>query len=237
MRIVTYSMGISLDGYIVGPDGGFDWPVPDEENFRFVTAIEEFEVSPDRGLFRSEPWIDTWVDDAFDALLTDGHALVSTPLGTVETWFDHTVPGRSGLLRNRSRSTLGYGAKGCTTPLSGSRRSAVGSSGGGRPCAWRTARGWQRRRKKTALSFWERRQAVSSFVGITLPCPIDEPTSLRQVLTSDYLRLDRNDHVMAECIPTPGRARLPPRRRAPRRGGCRATIRPDRTGRPRPGRR
>jgi dihydrofolate reductase len=37
MRSVTYSMGISLDGYIVGPDGGFDWTAPDEEIFRFVT--------------------------------------------------------------------------------------------------------------------------------------------------------------------------------------------------------
>jgi dihydrofolate reductase len=37
MRSVTYSMGVSLDGYIVGPDGGFDWAAPDEEVFRFVT--------------------------------------------------------------------------------------------------------------------------------------------------------------------------------------------------------
>ncbi|MDQ2709629.1 MAG: dihydrofolate reductase family protein [Actinomycetota bacterium] len=37
MRSVTYSMSISLDGYIVGPDGGFDWTVPDEEVFRFAT--------------------------------------------------------------------------------------------------------------------------------------------------------------------------------------------------------
>jgi hypothetical protein len=37
MRSVTYSMGVSLDGYIAGPDGGFDWTVPDEEVFRFVT--------------------------------------------------------------------------------------------------------------------------------------------------------------------------------------------------------
>jgi dihydrofolate reductase len=35
MRSVTYSMGVSLDGYIVGPDGGFDWTVPDAEVFRF----------------------------------------------------------------------------------------------------------------------------------------------------------------------------------------------------------
>jgi dihydrofolate reductase len=37
MRSVTYSMGVSLDGYIVGPDGTFDWTEPDEETFRFVT--------------------------------------------------------------------------------------------------------------------------------------------------------------------------------------------------------
>ena len=35
MRNVTYSMGISLDGYIVGPDGDFTWTAPDEEVFRF----------------------------------------------------------------------------------------------------------------------------------------------------------------------------------------------------------
>jgi len=37
MRSVTYSMNVSLDGYIVGPDGDFDWTAPDEEVFRFVT--------------------------------------------------------------------------------------------------------------------------------------------------------------------------------------------------------
>ena len=35
MRRVTYSMGVSLDGYIVGPDGTFDWSAPDPEVFRF----------------------------------------------------------------------------------------------------------------------------------------------------------------------------------------------------------
>ena len=35
MRSVTYSMGMSLDGYIVGPDGSFDWTTPDPEVFRF----------------------------------------------------------------------------------------------------------------------------------------------------------------------------------------------------------
>ncbi|CAM5658517.1 deaminase [Streptomyces tanashiensis] len=35
MRDVTYAMNVSLDGYIVGPDGSFEWTVPDDEVFRF----------------------------------------------------------------------------------------------------------------------------------------------------------------------------------------------------------
>jgi dihydrofolate reductase len=37
MRSVSYSMGTSVDGYIVGPDGEFDWTGPDDELFQFVT--------------------------------------------------------------------------------------------------------------------------------------------------------------------------------------------------------
>ena len=45
MRSVTYSMGASLDGYIVGPDGGFDWTAPDDELFRFsIDEIQEVDV-------------------------------------------------------------------------------------------------------------------------------------------------------------------------------------------------
>ena len=45
MRSVTYSMGVSLDGYIVGPDGGFNWTAPDEEVFRFaIDQIREVGV-------------------------------------------------------------------------------------------------------------------------------------------------------------------------------------------------
>ena len=36
MRRVTYSMGASLDGYIVGPDGDITSPAPDEEVWRLV---------------------------------------------------------------------------------------------------------------------------------------------------------------------------------------------------------
>lgn len=35
MRKVIFSMGVSLDGYIAGPDGTFAWAAPDEELHRF----------------------------------------------------------------------------------------------------------------------------------------------------------------------------------------------------------
>jgi dihydrofolate reductase len=45
LRSVTYSMSVSLDGFIVGPDGGFDWTVPVEEIFRFwIDEIQEVDV-------------------------------------------------------------------------------------------------------------------------------------------------------------------------------------------------
>ena len=45
MRRVTYSMGVSLDGYIVGPDGSFDWTVPGDDVFRFwIDEIREVGV-------------------------------------------------------------------------------------------------------------------------------------------------------------------------------------------------
>ncbi|MEU1299505.1 dihydrofolate reductase family protein [Streptomyces shenzhenensis] len=45
MRSVTYSMNVSLDGYIVGPDGGLNWTPPDEEIFRsWIDEIREVGV-------------------------------------------------------------------------------------------------------------------------------------------------------------------------------------------------
>ena len=45
MRSVIYSMGVSLDGYIVGPDGDITAPPPDEEVWRLVTdEIQEVGV-------------------------------------------------------------------------------------------------------------------------------------------------------------------------------------------------
>jgi dihydrofolate reductase len=37
MSSVVYSMSVSADGYIAGPDGEIDWSAPDEERFRFHT--------------------------------------------------------------------------------------------------------------------------------------------------------------------------------------------------------
>jgi dihydrofolate reductase len=35
MRKLIYSMGVSLDGFVAGPDGDFEWSAPDEELHRF----------------------------------------------------------------------------------------------------------------------------------------------------------------------------------------------------------
>lgn len=39
MKRVTYSMGMTADGFVVGPDGRFDWGDPDAEEFR--ASIDE----------------------------------------------------------------------------------------------------------------------------------------------------------------------------------------------------
>jgi dihydrofolate reductase len=45
VRSVTYSMSMSFDGYIVGPDGRFDWTAPDKDVFRFwIDEIRRVDV-------------------------------------------------------------------------------------------------------------------------------------------------------------------------------------------------
>lgn len=39
MRKLIYSMGVSLDGFIAGPDGDIDWSAPDEELHRFHNQL------------------------------------------------------------------------------------------------------------------------------------------------------------------------------------------------------
>lgn len=38
MRLLIYSMGVSVDGFIADRTGGFGWTVPDDEQFRFHLA-------------------------------------------------------------------------------------------------------------------------------------------------------------------------------------------------------
>lgn len=40
MADLTYSMLLSLDGYVAGEDGSFDWAVPDDEVHQFVNDLE-----------------------------------------------------------------------------------------------------------------------------------------------------------------------------------------------------
>ncbi|WP_105970085.1 dihydrofolate reductase family protein [Streptomyces geranii] len=65
MRSVTYSMGVSLDGYIVGPDGGFDWTVPDPDVFRFwIDEIRDVDVHlMGRRLYETMLYWETAVQD------------------------------------------------------------------------------------------------------------------------------------------------------------------------------
>ena len=65
MRDVSYSMGASLDGYIVGPDGGFQWTAPDDGLFRFaIDQIREVGVHlMGRRLYEAMLYWETVADD------------------------------------------------------------------------------------------------------------------------------------------------------------------------------
>jgi dihydrofolate reductase len=79
MRSVTYAMGVSLDGYIYGPDGSFDWGAPDDDVFRlcidevrgvgvhlmgrrlYETMLYWETVEQDRSLDAAErEWVNLW---------------------------------------------------------------------------------------------------------------------------------------------------------------------------------
>jgi len=83
MRSVTYAMGVSLDGYIVGPDGGFDWTAPDEEVFRFwIDEIREVGVHlMGRRLYETMLYWETADEDpSLDDAELEWAALSSPPL-------------------------------------------------------------------------------------------------------------------------------------------------------------
>ena len=70
-------------------------------------ALEVFEVEPDVPVVRvgAAPWIERWVSDAVEAVVSEGHATIPTSVGTVEAWLEPS-PGH-GWLRTTRRSAWG----------------------------------------------------------------------------------------------------------------------------------
>lgn len=66
MRKLVYSFGVSLDGFIAGPDGDFDWSAPGEELHRFHNELARetgLELYGRRLYETMRPW-ETLGDDA-----------------------------------------------------------------------------------------------------------------------------------------------------------------------------
>jgi dihydrofolate reductase len=96
MRKLIYSIGVSLDGYIAGPDGRFDWAAPDEELHR-VHNEQEDELSAHlcgRGMYET---LKVW-DEVDEQSAPDGHILEfarlwrATPKFVFSTTLDEVGP-------------------------------------------------------------------------------------------------------------------------------------------------
>jgi DNA-binding NarL/FixJ family response regulator len=93
MRSVTYSMGASLDGYIVGPYGKFDWTPPDEQVETGPLSKREAEVARliaqglsnreiAARLFISERTVTTHVGNTLNKLGFDSRVQIASWIGT-----------------------------------------------------------------------------------------------------------------------------------------------------------
>ncbi|MFC7883114.1 dihydrofolate reductase family protein [Streptomyces sp. NPDC057376] len=103
MRHVTYSMNVSLDGYIVGPDGDFAWGEPDPDVFRFwIDEIRQIDVHlMGRRLYETMLY---WEDAEREGTLADAElewAALWNPLPKVV--FSTTLP----TVRGRARLASG----------------------------------------------------------------------------------------------------------------------------------
>ena len=106
MRKVTYEMSMSLDGYVVGPDGAFDWGEPDEEIFGFfldqlrgvgvhVLGRKLYEtmtfwetVDPETLSEQQREWADLWnalPKVVFSRTLTEVHGAARLAAGDLRT--------------------------------------------------------------------------------------------------------------------------------------------------------
>lgn len=103
MGSLIYTMGVSLDGYIVGPDGSFQWTEPDPELFRFIT-VQTRELAAyvmGRRLYETMLYWETVDQDALD---DDGRvwAAIWNPLPKVV--FSSTLSAVEGNARLATRS-------------------------------------------------------------------------------------------------------------------------------------
>ena len=73
---LVYSMGVSLDGFVAGPDREIDWAAPDEELHRFhneqLRAVDAHLLG--RRLYEEMLYWETVGDDAADAAGDDAAA-------------------------------------------------------------------------------------------------------------------------------------------------------------------
>ena len=147
-RRVAYSLGVSLDGYIVGPDGDFGWTEPDEEVFRFVTdEIREIGVQlMGRRLYETMLYWETADQDPSldDAMLEWAAIWKALPKVVFSTTLS-AVRGRTRLASGglaeeieRLRAEPGRGtspsAAGCSPPRRPRWASSTSTGPGSTPC-------------------------------------------------------------------------------------------------------
>jgi hypothetical protein len=90
--------------YVAGPAELVDALVADDR-------IEALRAGRDDLLSRVEGWVERWVDDALDELLTAGTATIETSRGTVQAYLRRPTWSRTGeLLTDRTGDSGGHGS-------------------------------------------------------------------------------------------------------------------------------
>lgn len=105
MPSVIYEMSVSADGYIVGPDGTFDWAMPDEELHRFHNQQARGLAAHllGRRLYETMRYWDTAEDDPSD--ITREFAVIWQALPKVV--FSRTLEAVEGANTTLARRDLG----------------------------------------------------------------------------------------------------------------------------------
>ena len=100
-RKLRYSMGVSLDGFIAGPDGNFDWTAPDAELFEI--AFRDMQKTG-YGIERSEvlEYYVVGIDTAYPVYELDFEEHLIQVLEGVHALDNMLTIGRHGLFLNNS---------------------------------------------------------------------------------------------------------------------------------------